>query len=115
MISVQPPQQEQQYQNAAFVKLAWYRNADCQKLDWVHIRASHSQAGCQLIEAITESNGDVVTRLAKTKRVLNGIILPTRIADAPDDESMFATEVGQPCISAFAYRTPRNDEDVARS
>jgi hypothetical protein len=52
---------------------AWYCNADCQKLDWDSHKASCTQAGCRkLIEAITESNGDVVARLAKTKRVLNG-------------------------------------------
>jgi ankyrin repeat protein len=52
---------------------AWYCNADCQKLDWGSHKASCTKAGSlQLIEAIAENNGDIVARLAKTKRVLNG-------------------------------------------
>jgi hypothetical protein len=69
---------------------AWYCNTDCQKLDWGSHKAGCTQAGClQLIEAITESNGDVATRLARTKRVLNGKVDYTFLREsrhAPDDE-----------------------------
>jgi hypothetical protein len=67
---------------------AWYCNADCQKRDWGSHKAGCTQAGClQLIEAITESNGDVVVRLAKTKRVLNGKVDYTFLQESRHDGS----------------------------
>jgi ankyrin repeat protein len=69
---------------------AWYCNADCQQLDWDSHKAGCIQGGClQLIQAITESNADVVARLAKSKRVLNGKADYTFLREspnAPDDE-----------------------------
>jgi hypothetical protein len=69
-------------------QVAWYCNADCQKRDWGSHKAGCTQAGClQLIEAITESNGDVVVRLAKTKRVLNGKVDYTFLQESRHDGS----------------------------
>jgi ankyrin repeat protein len=42
-------------------------------MHWASHKAGCTKAGClHLIEAVTESNGAVVMRLAKTKRILNG-------------------------------------------
>lgn len=67
---------------------AWYCNADCQKLNWDSHKPSCTRAGClQLIEAIKESKGDVVARLAKTKRVLNGKVDYTFLQKSQDEHT----------------------------
>ena len=68
-----------------------YCSAQCQKDHWTAHKASCTKAGCLLlIAAIQANDANTVTRLSKTKRVLNGKVdyTPPPAENRPDPYEM---------------------------
>jgi hypothetical protein len=82
------PEDEENKMNLCSVcESATYCNVACQQWAWPSHKADCTKAGClQLIAAVERDDGAAVSRLAKTKGVLNGqaAFTPPRTKETPD-------------------------------